>query len=195
MKFAADIRAEREGFYPVGGAQVTFSIPQSHLHGLQLENLGPITHLGGLSVASRLLGVAERQARAAESMLKSLNPMIKNANVQAQCPGSGIALFASDGQTVLGADALGERGKTSELVGKEAATQLKSLIAAKATVDLHTSDQLLLFMAFAKGRSTIHVPEITKHAETNIWLIEQFLGKKFTTEKRGSLTALHCEGS
>ena len=48
----------------------------------------------------------------------------------------------------------------------------------KIVVDEHTSDQLLVYMALAKGKSIIHTGKITdksKHTITQIAIIGQFL--------------------
>ena len=103
-------------------------------------------------------------------------------------PGSGITLWAIFSKDVneideknpirLGADALGELGKKAEIVGKEAAENLIKEIESKAPVDRHLADQILPFMALTKG-SKIKVSSITNHCRTNMYIIEQFLGKIF----------------
>jgi RNA 3'-terminal phosphate cyclase (ATP) len=46
-------------------------------------------------------------------------------------------------------------------------------------VEKHLADQLLLYLALAKGRSTLRVQEVTKHLDTVRLVIEQFLPVKF----------------
>ena len=62
--------------------------------------------------------------------------------------------------------------------GEEAAENLIREIESKAPVDRHLADQILPFMALTKG-SKVKVSEITSHCKTNIYAIEQFLGKIF----------------
>ena len=52
-----------------------------------------------------------------------------------------------------------------------------------ATVDDHMLDQVLPYMALASGRSVVIAEEITQHAETNMWVVENFLGRRFKVEK------------
>ena len=52
---------------------------------------------------------------------------------------------------------------------------------SKAPADRHLADQLLPFMALLPG-SKIRTSEITQHSLTNIYTIEQFLGKKFEVD-------------
>ena len=103
--------------------------------------------------------------------------------------GSGItlwAVFSKDKDEIdirnpirLGADALGERGKKAEIVGKEAAQNLIKEIESKAPVDAHLADQILPIMALVSN-SSIKASKITDHAKTNIYAIEKFLGKTFS---------------
>lgn len=76
---------------------------------------------------------------------------------------------------VLGADALGERGKRAEEVGKEAADRLLKEIESKAPIDSHLADNLVPFIALFPGNQ-IKVSELSMHTKTNIWVVEQFLG-------------------
>lgn len=201
MGYHAHSVTERHGFYPAGGARVTIAVqPRPELKPLILENSGKTTHLGGLSVASSHLQtakVAERQARAAEALLKEkgFSPLIKELYVEAECPGSGLVLWASDGKAILGADALGERGKRAEDVGREAGRSLLQAIHSCAGVDAHLSDQLLLFLACANGPSRITTPALTRHAETNIWVIQQFLPVTFRTVQEQGRVLIECSGS
>ena len=52
-------------------------------------------------------------------------------------------------------------------------------MGSEATVDAHLADQLVLYMALAKGRSLMVTDRITEHLKTNIWMIEQFLPVTF----------------
>jgi len=54
-------------------------------------------------------------------------------------------------------------------------------------VDEHMLDQILPYMAMAGKGSRLTAEEMTSHAETNIWVIEQLLGKKFSVMKTDRL--------
>ncbi len=60
------------------------------------------------------------------------------------------------------------------------APDLLETIRSEATVDEHTLDQILPYMALAGKGSRLLAEEMTGHAETNVWAIERFLGKKFS---------------
>jgi len=200
MGYKAEIRIERHGFFPVGGSRVEIDVfPCKKLKCLVLNRLEKITHIGGISIASKHLErarVAERQARATEGFLKSkgLEPRIKDMYVEADCPGSGIVLWATDGKTILGGDCIGEIRKRAEDVGKSAAHSLFDAIQSGATVDEKLSDQLLVFMAMAKGKSRIVAPRLTNHAKTNIWAIKKFLDVEFKIKEEKNRAVIECSG-
>lgn len=152
----------------------------------------------GISHASRNLEtarVAERQAHSAQLILgKKYNVPIKISSEyqDTMSTGSGItlwAIFSKNEDDIdetnpirIGVDTLGEHGKKSEIVGEEVATNLIKEIESKTPVDKHLADQLLPFMALA-GNSKIRTSELTDHCRTNIYVIEQFLGKIFIVDE------------
>jgi RNA 3'-phosphate cyclase len=168
---------------------------------INLTEQGSLIQIKGISNASSNLQdaqVAERQAKAAEISLKHYNCPI---NIQIQytntlSTGSGItlwAIFSKQKDEIdiknpirAGADALGEKGKQAEIVGKEAAQNLINEIESKAPVDMHLSDQLLPIMALVSN-SSIKTSKITNHAKTNIYTIEKFLGKIFSIDESNNI--------
>ncbi len=80
--------------------------------------------------------------------------------------------------TGIGADALGERGKKAEIVGREAAEKLLKEI--NAPVDSHLADNLIPLLGLFKGR--IKVSRISDHTISNIYAVEKFLDVKFKIE-------------
>ncbi len=87
---------------------------------------------------------------------------------------------------ILGADALGERGKRAEEVGKEAADKLIKEIESKAPVDSHLADNLVPFIALFPGNQ-IKVSDLSMHTKTNIWIVEQFLGKCLEVDEKNRI--------
>jgi hypothetical protein len=68
----------------------------------------------------------------------------------------------------LAASAKGERGQAAEAAGTIAAAELLELLATGACVDEHLADQLVIFMALAKGRWALGmlVPTVHTHQPT-----------------------------
>ncbi len=200
--YRAEINILKHGFYPVGGSSVKITVrPCKEFKPLVLTERGEIESIEGISIASKYLEkakVAERQAKTVKEILENsgFSPKIKTGYVDAKCPGSGIVLWAKTSLgCILGSDSIGERGKPSEKIGKEVAQDLLKTIASEATVDKHISDQVLIFLAMTKGKSIIVAPELTNHAKTNIWVIEKFLGKRFSTEEISGGVKISCSGS
>ena len=87
-----------------------------------------------------------------------------------------------DNPVILGADALVEKGKSSEQIGQEAAEKLIKEISSGTTVDEHLADQLISFMALLPG-SNITARKISDHLQTNIYVAEKFLEIGFKVER------------
>lgn len=192
MGYEASLRVERRGHYPRGGGVVSVSIsPVKRLKSLVLGGRGELGPILGLSHCVKLpKHVAERQADAA---LKELRKAGLEANIRLEWrepgkdphlgPGSGITLYAKTGsRTVLGADAVGERGKRAERVGEEAARKLIAEVNSGAALDKHMADIIIPYLAIADGFSEATVSEITLHVLTNVKVTELIAGVRFKVE-------------
>jgi len=200
MGYDVKVDLKRHGFYPKGGARVIFTLnPCMKLEPLNLTDFGNITEIEGISIASNYLkraNVAERQAKTAEQIIINhleIKPEISIDYIDALNPGSGICLWLkTDSGVILGSDAIGEKRKPSEVIGKECADYLCDIANKKATADKFFADQIIPYMALAEGNS-IMKSELTDHAKTNIWLCEKFLGKTFLIKSEGPLKEIRIE--
>jgi len=179
------IKVRQHGFYPKGGSGILVNIKSAKkLKSLNLEKRDKLKYIEIISIASDMLKKAKVADRQADSAVKYLGKLgckkIKREYANSLCPGSGILVYAVYDNYILGFDVVGERGKRSEDIGKEAALGLIRQINSSATVDKFMSDQLIPYMALADGDSIVKVPELTKHTKTNIWLVEKFLPVKFS---------------
>lgn len=172
------------------------NIPKFNL--IEQGNLIQIKGVSHASLDLEKAKVAERQAISAETILKDkyncpIN--IQSEYSEAISTGSGItlwAIFSKDKDEIdlknpirIGSDALGEKGKKAENVGREAADNLIKEIESKAPVDKYLSDQLLKYMALVVGK--IKVSNISNHVKSNIYTIEKFLGKCFEIDEENKL--------
>lgn len=191
----------KRGYYPKGGGEVEIKIKPRF--SMETKGLGPkislldkgdLQVIKGVSHSSLDLEkaeVAERQAKTAAFFISKTNcpVQIKTEYVNSLSPGSGITLWAvySKDDTdfmnpiVLGADALGERGKRSEDVGKEAAEKILEEISLDAPVDEWLADNLIPYLAIFGGQ--MKVTKISEHTKTNIKICEMFLGKIFEVDE------------
>jgi len=175
---------KKRGYYPEGGAEVETEIFPSRLKSVTLLDRGKLQRILIFSGASELLKgkkVAERQISGTREILGKLNlPAEEKIDYyNTDCPGSNICLVAQFENAIIGVDNLGKLGKRAEDVGKEAALELLKEEKSQACLDKHSADQILLYLALARGKSSISVSEITNHCKTSIWVIEKFLDGKF----------------
>jgi RNA 3'-phosphate cyclase len=207
-----EVLAVRRGFYPkgqgalelkirpelpaievkdggAGRAEVRSKLPRLNLS----ERLKPAA-INGVSAASEFLArarVAERQAESAAAVLGS-GPAadIRVEYCRSASPGTVIALWAvnADGQPLIGADALGEKGRPAEEVGREAARNLMETLHTEAALDVHLADNLIPLLAIVGG--TIKTARITDHIRANVYVCEEFLGVRFRIDDAAALVAV-----
>jgi RNA 3'-terminal phosphate cyclase (ATP) len=195
----ACVELAARGYYPAGGGKVSVEVMPSKLKGIELLKQGKISSIKGTSHAHLGLKgakVAERQAKGAEYAVR--NPpldkgfgggvKIAQEYVNTLSYGSGITLWVEGENSILGADALGEKGRRAEEVGMEAGEKLMADIASNAALDRYMADQIVPYLALAGG--TVSVSEITGHARTNIDVVNAFgcnvsiKGKRIISEKK-----------
>jgi RNA 3'-phosphate cyclase len=197
-----ELELNSHGFFPKGNGSVSFFSKPAKLplKPLYLAELGKLESLESFSVCASLpKEVAERQARSAKKALSGLGiDFVEHldAKEKSLSVGSSLVLLAcfSSGR-VLSGSALGKKGFPAEEVGKQAALQLKQQLETEKAVDEHLSDQLIPFIALAKGKSTLECTQITEHALENISVCEQLLGVKFEVSgKKGEPGEIFVEG-
>ena len=185
---------KRRGYYPKGDGLVEAKITPSHqLKGIVLVE-SERTREGVVKGISHSCGlpahVAERQAKAAESVLteNGYDAEIKTEieNGGGRTTGCGITLWKG----YKSGSALGERGKRAERVGEEAAGNIIKELESASTVDVYLADQLIPYIALADGKSEIRVREMTKHLETNMYVTKKFLDVEFEIEKKSGFFAI-----
>lgn len=208
-----ELKLLKRGYYPKGGGKVELTVKPEVKRGefetfdgfvkalshksFVLEKQGSLISVKGISHASSDLEnakVAERQMVAAKQKLGALNVPVDITCQYYDTPstGSGITLWAifSQGYDIdvenpvrVGSDALGEKGKPAETVGIEAAEKLLQEISSKAPVDSHLADNLIPLIALCRP-SSMTVARVTPHTVTNMYAVEQFLGKVFKQEDK-----------
>jgi len=190
MGYELNLTVNRRGHYPKGGGNVSLSVnPPRRLRNITLTQRDQLTSIEGVSHCVKLPShVAQRQADSAMRTLTETGYSAPKIKVESYVPdhdphigpGSGITLVANyTNGLVIGADALGERGKPAEQVGEEAARKLIEELNSQASLDRHMGDIVIPYMAVAEGRSEISVSQITMHTLTNIHVAEKILKVKF----------------
>jgi RNA 3'-phosphate cyclase len=191
----ARCRMLRRGYYPRGGGQAEISIEPSRLGPLRLDEPGRPFSVEGLAHVAHLpLSIAERMREAALARLAVLGIPTSFDAVALDDPdatgtGGAVACWAGTQSTVLGAGRVAERGVRAEALGDAAGAELASDLAARVTLDMHATDQILVYLALAGGRFTTR--SISNHAQTAMWLIEQFMPVRFEVAQMPGAASVH----
>jgi RNA 3'-terminal phosphate cyclase (ATP) len=190
------------GFYPRGGGEIEAEIVplgSRPLESLNLPEKKAIWAIRGASAVANLpLSIAERQKSAALEGLKGL-PLAAQIESTSVAPSSGAGTFlfleARGGSCRGGFSSIGVRGKRAEAVGREAASGLVEYYRRPGCVDPNLADQIVLYLALAKGTSSFTTTEVTPHLITNLAVIEKFIDARSHVEgNMGSPGRVTIEG-
>jgi RNA 3'-terminal phosphate cyclase (ATP) len=174
-----DLNIKKWGWYPAGGGAVTARInPPAEFRPLRITNRGALLRVTGLSATANLpQDIALRQRDRALHALRHKGIEADIEIIEASSPGKGTLVFlqAEFENITAGFDALGAIGKRAEEVAEEACHKLFRHLDASGAVDPHLADQLIPYLALARGDSEFTTSRVTQHLLTNIWAVQQFL--------------------
>lgn len=200
----------RRGFYPKGGGilEVTArSLPENGtIPAFKLTNQGTICSIEAFafvaghvkeSIGQRLLSAAQAvlQARFPNYVYKA--ELVRETATDALGDGCGILLVAkSDTGCILGSARCGEKGVSAESIGKMVALELSDVLETGACVDDYLQDQLIIWMALAKGTSEFVCGEPTLHTRTAIEIAQTLTSACFSIIKeKGRTWIIRCNGA
>jgi len=184
------------GYYPEGGGEVELRICPLEPQGLKPLVIptqeGEPKVFGSVHTANLPEDVGKRlKSTALKSLIGITDVKIMSNQWEGHSTGAGITLVSEFKNTLLGADALGEKGKRAEIVAKDCVNELLAEGKSGATLDHHMADQILPFLALSSGPSEFLVREITQHTKTNIDVIEKLAGASFELKAaEGGLTRI-----
>jgi len=183
----------RRGYYPAGGGEVALQVRPARLQPSRIEAAGALGRVDGLAHVARLPAhIAARMRNAVVSQLSMHAGAALRieerviSDDQAAGTGGAVVAWASCAHSVLGAGRVAKRGKRAEDLGGAVGDELRADLESGAGVDMHAADQLLVYLALAGGGS-FSTRALSSHAQTAIWLIEQFLPVRFATGTRNGL--------
>lgn len=183
MGVSADAKLLRRGYYPEGGGEAEINIkPLKRLRPLQLDRFVRCEKVEGIVHVTNLpehIGKRMKHAALKTFVSKGLNAHIQVDRGSSSSTGTGITVWTACDHVHLGKAALGEKGVPAEAVGEKAAEGVLSELNAHATVDVNLFDQLVPYMVLTdqSGVSACRVREISRHAETGIWLVSRFFDR------------------
>src|SRR3989338_3048419 len=190
LEISPRFNIHKYGSFSALAEELPFKVPK-----IILQEQGKLEQIRGIVNVSAELQEKEVGERIRNALVGSVKQYNVPANIRVEYAKAesigGEALvwgvFSKDGKVdydhpvLLAGDALVEKNKNSEEIGKEAADELKKQVDAGAAVDHHLADQLIQFMGLLPG-SRIKAGEISKHAETNMYVVERFLPVAFKVE-------------
>lgn len=180
-----DLDIESYGFYPKGGGAIRARVhPAEGVSPLRLTEREGSEIRGFSGVGNLPLSIAERQRDAFLQAIRGrIDCPVEIEPIEVSGPGTGTFLFAATGPA--GFQSLGERGKRAETVGAGAAEELISYHETGAAIDQHLPDQIVPYLAMAKGASELTTAAVTRHLLTNLWVMERF--QRFTVNTEGEM--------
>jgi RNA 3'-terminal phosphate cyclase (ATP) len=183
----------RRGYYPRGGGEVALEVEPGVPAPLLLPGRAQAWRVAGEAhVANLPLQIAERMRDAALGALGREAAIGARALGRDEAWGTGgaITAWAQSDAGLLGASRIAERGVRAEALGETVGRELAADLASGAALDAHAADQLLVYLAMARGRSSFTARSVSSHAATAMWLIPQFLPVRFALEEAGGLSRI-----
>lgn len=185
---------KRPGYMDVGGGKVSVAItPGDKFMPLQALEAAPHTGAEAIIYCHGIPDVGEREAKImlapdyADLGLEPQKLRFASKNNEATAPaGNGNAvilkLYQGESVTVLGE--IGWRGRSAEVVARQACKRAMVFKRSGAPVERHLADQLLVPMALAGG-GTFVTEKMTPHTRTCLDVIELFTPLKAQIEQEG----------
>ncbi|XP_036443052.1 RNA 3'-terminal phosphate cyclase [Colossoma macropomum] len=208
VHFDCDVRMR--GYYPKGGGEVVAKVnPVKELSPINMTERGNITKIYGRAFVAGVLpfklakDMSTAAVRTIRKEIKDLYINIQSLQEKDKACGNGngiIIIAESSTGCIFAGSSLGKKGVYADKVGIEAAEMLLRNIRHNGCVDEFLQDQLIIFMALAKGTSRMRTGPITLHTQTAIHVAEQLTKAKFVIHKADDEQAnndtyiIECQG-
>lgn len=187
MGINAHIDILERGFYPLGGGRVTATLdPIGKIQPLDLMDLGKMTGIKGRCFVQHLPDRIGKDMMDActETLLPKYDVEFETQKCMGNSKGAGLVLVAEYENGMISSNVLTSRGHSARQSGIDVANDLLQEVTAGSTVDVHTADQLLPYMAMAEGKSRFIVSRISKHLLSQMDTLESFLNVRFGVERK-----------
>jgi RNA 3'-terminal phosphate cyclase (ATP) len=185
MGIQAELEIVRPGYAPRGAGILEIKVePVRKLKPLSLTQQGDILAIKGIALSSHLKEkkVSQRMAKECRKVLGSYGYKAEIQEIHDESSlqeGAALAIYAETSSgSRIGSDRAGRPGRSSESIGRYVAQSLMEDIRTGAAIDRYLADQLIIYAGLAESTTRYSVPRITEHVETNLWLVEKFLGAR-----------------
>eukprot|EP00744_Colponema_vietnamica_P005551 GILI01008125.1.p1 GENE.GILI01008125.1~~GILI01008125.1.p1 ORF type:complete len:410 (-),score=88.03 GILI01008125.1:276-1430(-) len=186
------LQVVQTGYYPKGRGHVDLTVqPLPFISAFELTSKGSVVRIRCRGfcagtfprrLARTMMDTVEQRLRASLSFQFSFESSLdQEQNISNAC---GVSVVAeTDTGCFFHASATFDRGMTPEQVGEAAVEQLVKDLSYGGCVDEFLQDQLIIFMALAKGRSRVLSGPLSLHTQTSIVVAQQLTGASFTVSK------------
>lgn len=198
----------KRGYFPKGGGQIQLTTKPltKPLKAVTLTDPGNVE---AITIFSNCAGkvpreVAMRMATSARQHLVTQGLRQESIEIVTQyfdskkAFGNGSSIFIKAKTTtgcVLGSSALGSPKISPEKTGQKAAQALFEYIEQGICLDEYAQDQVIIFMALAKGCSKFLTGPLTLHTQTAIYVVEQFTNARYKIHPVSEVTnIIECQG-
>ena len=190
MGIEADLKIIQRGLYPEGGGRVVVDMhPIGDIKPLYIENMGALKKIRGTCFVQNLPGWLVDQM--IEGCMTSLGDMDVDIEIErieeGISRGAGMTLAAEYENGIIGSNVLTSKNHPAKQAGIDVANDLLTIMNSGSTMDVHTADQLLPYLAMADGDSAFSVSRISRHLLSQMDTLETFLDVKFGVERRDDL--------
>ena len=187
MGITAHAEILERGFYPIGGGHVRVTLdPIGDIKPLRLDDLGKLKRIRGICFTQHLSDkIGSDMIDGCRRVFEPKYDVdIELSRSEGMSRGAGMVLTAEYENGILSSNVLSSKGHSAQQSGLDAASDLCQEMAAGSTVDIHTADQLLPYMAMAQGKSSFVVSRISKHLLSQMDTLESFLDVRFGVERK-----------
>jgi len=178
----------RPGFYPAGGGEFNVTIaPVAELSPIELIERGETKRVTATAKVAHLpRNIAERELRIIGRKLGLTGAdLVVEEVAGSRGPGNVVTIEVECEHLTEVFTGFGERQIRAETVAERATQEARRYLSKGAAVGEYLTDQLLIPLALAGG-GAFRALGLSRHAQTNIEVIEKFLDVKFEIDRESS---------
>lgn len=203
-----DTKILKRGYFPKGGGHIQLNVkPLTRpLQAVTLTDPGNVSTITVYASCAGKVPRSKAKQMASSASQHLVSQGLRNDSIDIvtqyfdsnQAFGNGSHIFVKAELTsgcVLGSSAILGPKDTPEQVGKDAATAMLRYINQGVCLDEYAQDQVIIFMALAKGRSKVLIGPLTLHTKTAIYVLEHLTEARFKVNPVSEVTnIIECEG-